>query len=305
MKYSLSALIAMIINLHVVAGLSVSLKDSHDVQREFLSLSDFFEGVPENLDQEILESPAQGQSKHYPHAWVRRLAQNFGFSWDPTHFKGITLGRTDLKTVSVDAAPLIKDYMAQHYADKISDDTNIVFDTASSSTLKITANKEPVLENFSWIDSNRFLATFNLDGTEKKVRGTLSKTVYVPVLNKDVNSGYVVAKEDIEYKGVPEHKVTPHVARHQEDLIGKSLKRRISAGNILSQNDMVSPVAIKRGDLVSMRVETPTIVITVRGKAQGNGAIGDTLQVMNMESKKLIDGIVKDSQTVVVPVTSR
>jgi flagella basal body P-ring formation protein FlgA len=47
-------------------------------------------------------------------------------------------------------------------------------------------------------------------------------------------------------------------------------------------------------------VETPTVVISTRGKAQNSAALGQSVQVMNLESKRIVEGIVKDSQTVII-----
>jgi flagella basal body P-ring formation protein FlgA len=76
----------------------------------------------------------------------------------------------------------------------------------------------------------------------------------------------------------------------------------VKSGDALSVHDVTSPIIIKRGDLVTMKVETPTVVISTRGKAQGNAAVGQSVQVMNLESKRLIEGVVKDSQTIIIPV---
>jgi flagella basal body P-ring formation protein FlgA len=162
------------------------------------------------------------------------------------------------------------------------------------------------LVNFSWLDNKRFIVIFDAKGNDIKVRGSISKIVYLPVLNKTISLGQIIQKEDIEYTSFPEHKLANNVVQNEEALIGKTLRRRImNAGDILNINDVVNPIVIKRGDLVTMRVENSSFIITARGKAQGSAAIGETVQVMNLESKRLIDGIVKDSQTVIIPVVSR
>lgn len=288
-----------------VFGIKVTLKDSHSIQKEFLTLSDFFEGVPDDRDQEILEAPTEGNSRHYPHAWVRRLAQNFGLYWSPLHYKGITLTRHSILSAKVNPRDMIKTYLSKHYAEKLSEGTDVVLDYANQ-YFSNALDDQAKLTNFTWLDEKRFIVTFDVKGREKKVKGGLSQLVHIPVLNKPFAAGHVIQAEDITYQPLPSHRVTARVVQDQKELIGKALKRPASkVGTLLYMQDLVNPIIIKRGDLVTMRVETPNVIITARGKANGSAAVGQTIQVMNLDSKRLIEGVVKDAQTVIIPVASR
>lgn len=284
----------------------IELKESHEVHKEFLMLSDFFAGVDPEKDQDILEAPASGESKHYGHEWVRQLAQNFGLSWVPIHYKGVTLARQEGFSRKVNTLELVREYLTEHHSEKMTDEVDVSVDAAAQYLTVKNATTEPKLINFSWVDDQKFLATFDVCGQEKKIRGMLSKVVYVPVLNKPIESGYIIQKEDLEHKAFPAHKVTRYMAQSEGDLIGKSLRKRsASAGDMLSVHDVISPIVIKRGDLITVWVETPTVVISTRGKAQNNGALGQSVQVMNLESKRIIEGTVKDPQTVVIHLVGK
>jgi len=305
MKIIIYLFCCVVLGITSLSALSVTLKENHDVQAEFLMLSDFFNELPQERDQEILEAPACGEVKHYPHAWVRRLAQNFGLYWNPTHYKGITLARQKITSKRFHVQSAIKEYLTQNYADKFSENTEVIIDMMGVNQ-KISGETNPKLINFSWIDNQRFVVTFDAAEGETKIRGRLSMAVYVPVLNKAIRPGDIIQKEDIEYSAFPQDRVTAQVIQNEQDLIGKTVRRSmIQSGNVLNVQDIVNPVIVKRGDLVTMRVESPGIVITARGKAQGNAAAGQVVQVLNLESKRLIEGVVKDSQIVIVPVATR
>lgn len=301
MKYAISFLVVTFVSFVSAHAAKIELKESHDVYKEFLMLSDFFVGVEPEKDQDILEAPDGGSSKHYGHEWVRQLAQNFGLNWAPVHYKGITLTRQEGFSRKINMQELVRDYLHEHHSEKIKEDVDVSVDAASHHLAVKNGDSEPKLTNFLWVDDQKFVVTFDLNGQEKKIRGQLSKVVYVPVLNKPIESGYIIQKEDLEHKSFPAHKVTKYMVQHEGDLIGKSLRKRIAnAGEILSAHDVISPVLIKRGDLITIRVETPTVVISTRGKAQNNAAMGQSVQVMNLESKRIIEGTVKDSQTVII-----
>lgn len=301
MKYIISLLVVTLISFVSVNAAKIELKESHDVHKEFLMLSDFFAGVDPEKDQDILEAPAGGDSKHYGHEWVRQLAQNFGLSWAPSHYKGITLTRQEGFTRKLNTQELVREYLSENHSEKMTEEVDVSVDAASQHLVVKNGASEPKLTNFLWGDDQKFVATFDLSGQEKKIRGQLSRVVYLPVLNKPIESGYIIQKEDLEHKSFPAHKVTKYMVQNEGDLIGKVLRKRAAnAGDMLSVHDVISPVVIKRGDLITVRVETPTVVISTRGKAQNNAALGQSVQVMNLESKRIIEGTVKDSQTVII-----
>lgn len=145
--------------------------------------------------------------------------------------------------------------------------------------------------------------TFDAGGQEKKIYGSLTKMLYVPVLNKQLQVGSVIEKADIEYKLFPSHKLTSYVIQDEKDLIGKTLRRHATKeGEVLGVHDVINPVVMKRGDLITMKVETPSVVVTTRGKVQGNASVGQSVQVVNLDSKRLVEGVVKDAQTVIISV---
>ncbi|QOL20074.1 flagellar basal body P-ring formation chaperone FlgA [Candidatus Bodocaedibacter vickermanii] len=302
MKQTISFLVVIFFSLTSAHAVKVELKDSHEVYKEFLMLSDFFGGIDPAKDQDILEAPNKGESKHYAHDWVRQLAENFGLSWAPSHYKGITLSRHDGLSTKVNAQDVVREYLTQHHPEKISGGIDVSIE-ASSQYLLLKGATEPKLTNFSWMGDQKFLVTFDVGGHEKKIKGCLSTMVLIPVLNKQLEVGSIIEKEDLEFKDFPSNKVTKNMIQDEKELIGKTLRRKSAkVGDMLSVHDIISPIIIKRGDLVTMKVETPTVVISTRGKAQGNAAIGQSVQVMNLESKRLIEGVVKDSQTIIIPV---
>lgn len=303
MKHSILVLLIGMLVTSTVSASTVKLKENHDVHREFLTLSDFFEGISSDKDQDILEAPNKGDHKHYAHAWVQQLAQNFGLIWKPEHTKGITLSRTEDFTTKINVQESIQAYIEQNHPEKLAQDVGILIEGG----IQMIAVKQQMVDNpivnFAWTNDKMFIVTFNTGNQEKKIRGSLTKMVYVPVLNKQRQMGCAIEKSDIEYKLFPAQKVTSYVIQDEKELIGKTLRRHnVKEGEILGVHDVINPVVMKRGDLVTMKVETATVVISTRGKAQSNAAIGQSVQVMNLDSKRLIEGVVKDAQTVLIPV---
>lgn len=282
---------------------SIKLKDAQVIQKEFLSLSDFFAGLDPTLDQEILEAPSVGQKKHYPHSWVVQLAKNFNINWVPEHNMGIEFSRTSQETKTVNIQNEIQDYIVSNYPNRCVDPFEIKFDNALTQNVLTSNNGENLVKNFQWVGRNNFVVTINSSARTQKIRGTFFSVAYVPTLNKTKYPGQVIEKEDISFTAVKEREITSKTLMVESDIIGKTLGRRmIKANTPIKEVDVVNPKVIKKGDLITIKVETKNIVITARGKAEKAAAVGDTVQVLNLQSKKTIEGIVKNSHTVVIPI---
>ena len=54
----------------------------------------------------------------------------------------------------------------------------------------------------------------------------------------------------------------------------------------------MKPALVQRNDVVTIFYEAPGINLTLRGQAQEAGALGDTINVMNTQSKRMLQGVV-------------
>ena len=77
-------------------------------------------------------------------------------------------------------------------------------------------------------------------------------------------------------------------------------KVKLLPNTIVLQRFVEIPFAIKRGQLVRIVAEKNGIYVETTGRALQNGRIGDTIKVKNIYSRKVIEGKVKDEETVVV-----
>ncbi|HMG79621.1 MAG TPA: flagellar basal body P-ring formation chaperone FlgA, partial [Xanthobacteraceae bacterium] len=70
--------------------------------------------------------------------------------------------------------------------------------------------------------------------------------------------------------------------------------------------DLMKPEIVARNDTVTIVYQAPGIVLTLRGQAQEAGALGDTIGVLNVESKRTVQGVISAPGRVTVnPVTTR
>ena len=83
-------------------------------------------------------------------------------------------------------------------------------------------------------------------------------------------------------------------------LIGKQLLRSSRAGFMLKSTDVTEPTAVTRNALVTVYLKAGAMTLTVKGQALGSAAAGETVDVLNTTTKKILHGVARTDGTVEV-----
>lgn len=82
-------------------------------------------------------------------------------------------------------------------------------------------------------------------------------------------------------------------------FVGMELKRAVYAGVVLKPGDVGAPTAIQRNAIVTLEFVRGPLTITTEGRALDAGAMGDTVRVMNLNSKIILTAVVAGSNKAV------
>jgi flagella basal body P-ring formation protein FlgA len=74
--------------------------------------------------------------------------------------------------------------------------------------------------------------------------------------------------------------------RSADELAGAEAVRELAPGTVLTSGMFRIPPIVKMGAVVSVTVVSGDITLIAEGEARSNGAMGQTIRVMNLESKK-------------------
>jgi flagella basal body P-ring formation protein FlgA len=88
------------------------------------------------------------------------------------------------------------------------------------------------------------------------------------------------------------------------DVAGMALRRQVRAGQPLQVSDLMRPQVVQRNEAVTLVYEAPGLVLTMRGKALDAGAEGDLVNVLNIQSKRTVQGTVAGPARVVVSTSA-
>ena len=130
--------------------------------------------------------------------------------------------------------------------------------------------------------------------------GTLAETVDVAVLTRGVTRGDVIRESDIVIERRPRASVAAGMLERAEQVVGLSPRRDLSAQQPLRAADLMKPELVHQNDSVLVTYQTPGITLTLRAQALSSGAKGDVINVVNIQSKRTMQGIIVGPNRVVV-----
>jgi flagella basal body P-ring formation protein FlgA len=137
--------------------------------------------------------------------------------------------------------------------------------------------------------------------TRLRFTGTAIETVDAAVLTRDVERSEVLKSSDVIAQKRPRAEVGSDAAvRHL--AVGMQMRKQLRAGQALRVSDLAKPDLVQRDDNVTLIYESAGLYLTIRGKAVDSGTEGDVVNVLNLQSKRTVSGVVVGRDQVAVTV---
>ncbi|MFZ2619916.1 MAG: flagellar basal body P-ring formation chaperone FlgA [Alphaproteobacteria bacterium] len=127
-----------------------------------------------------------------------------------------------------------------------------------------------------------------------------SAEVQVPVLTHAKALGEVVQAEDIALRTMDDKHVNARMVREQVELVGKEATRPLRAGVPLYIGYVRTAPAVRKNAVVALVFQARGMELSGTGKALQDAAAGQNIRVLNMESGKVVAGLVTEHGQVVV-----
>src|SRR5204863_5159054 len=157
--------------------------------------------------------------------------------------------------------------------------------------------------------NNRFDITFEIanengtSSTKLRFTGTAIETIEAAVLARNVERNEVLKSSDVVVERRAKAEVGSDAAT-RDRAVGMQARRQLRAGQAVRVADLAKPDLVQRDQNVTLIYDTPGLYLTVRGKALENGTEGDVVNVMNLQSKRTISGVVTGRGQVSITVAT-
>jgi len=152
--------------------------------------------------------------------------------------------------------------------------------------------------------TTRFDVTFDLPASAALRRqatrftGVAIETVDAVTVEHAVEHGEVLKLSDLAVGRRP--KADGPVISDIHAAAGLAARHQLRPGQPLHEADLMKPAIVQRNDTVTIIYEAPGLTLTLRGQAQDAGALGDTISVLNAQSKRVVQGVVSGPGRVTV-----
>lgn len=285
--------------------LMVGLRQVVLVDDAYVRLGDVFDGAGEYADRQILQAPAPGKRLTLDSTWLYKLARSYGLEWRP-------LGKNDRAVVersstTIDSEEIHAAIKSALAAKGVSQDADVSI-SQRELRMHIPANGDPTVTIEDVVferTSQRFscvavVAAGTSDASRLRISGQVYTTTEIPVLAHATNKGEVLTAGDIQWKQVRSSEVGSDTMTDIDHIIGMTPVRFLREGTSVRLSDVQKPVLVAKGALVTMMIKTPTMSLSVQGRALEDGVKGASIQVANTLSKRSVLATVVSADAVVV-----
>lgn len=287
-----------------------SLKRNVVVTDEIVRIGDLVENAGAVAGIAVFRAPDLGTTGTVPAARVLDAVR-------PHHLAGLgAAGISSIMVTRVSRSITAKDFearitqaLAGHQGLGDAENLGVMFNHEVR-TLHVEANLRGELEVVrSSYDprSGRFDVTLDLPGSAVTGRGlrfigTIAETVETAVVTRAVARGDILSDADVVMERRPKAETAGEVVALSA-AVGRTLRRPLKPGQVLKSADLARTQLVSRNEAVTIVFHAPGMVLTMQGKALDSGGEGDLIGVLNMQSKRTVQGTITGQNQ--VTVTSR
>ncbi|KYG67156.1 flagellar biosynthesis protein FlgA [Bdellovibrio bacteriovorus] len=177
--------------------------------------------------------------------------------------------------------------------------------TCPSCEYRVSVTKTPVPSQKEWdLDFSQmstkggFLLPLR-EGSDqiKWISGTIRVSQLTPVATRLILQGERVQSGDVRMVMTDVTYAKDSVVR-AEDIQGQVAARSLAVGTPIWTSDLKREPAAKKGQIVKAMLGDETFEISVNMQAEDNGFIGDLIKVKNIETQKVMSGLVVEKGVV-------
>ncbi len=287
---------------------SPMLKRTVTVTSEIVRIGDMIENAGAASQIAIFRAPDLGTSGTVSTAAVLQAARVHVIGIDTEGISDVLVTRASRAITAKDVEKRIAEAIAQQLG--LSGDSEITARLdRDMRTLHVEASATAPLQitRLSFDSrSGQFDAALEMPGSTVARRqplrfsGKAMETVEIASLVRPLARGETIRASDIIMERRPKTEAGADTASDMEHVVGMAPRRAMRAGQVLRSTDLMRPELVQRNENVTLVFEVPGIMLTSRAKALESGAEGDLISVLNIQSKRTVQGTVTGPNTVTV-----
>ncbi len=294
-----------------------TLKAEVAVTSDLVRIGDILSNAGEHAGQPIFRAPELGSSGTIQvHRVMEALRAHGILVFDTKNLTEVLITR-ESRTVSLnDLSRAVAEAAGKRYEFSNIADLTVTFDSHMKPLqIEPSVTDAPKIGNVTYDSrTNRFEATIDMPGSMKlrrnpvRLTGTLVETTEVVTLARPISRSEIIRESDLVIERLARADIPTDALTKLEVVVNQAARRALRTGQTLRVADLMKPQIVTRDEGVTIVFRSGGITLTMRGKAMNNGAEGDSIPVLNPQSKRVVQATVTGPGVVTVsdfnPVTT-
>jgi len=279
------------------------LRPAVSVAEPVIRLGDLFADAGKRANDPVAPAPAPGMRMTFTADWLAAMAREHQLAWTPSSpFDQAVVARAS-RTIGADriTAALLGEVAARQPGDDaeiLLDNPGLQFVVAADASDTLAIDGLTIDQRSGRLSAFVSAPAGDPAATRQRVTGRLVYRVSVPVLSRALAPGATIAATDLDRIKVRRDRIGADTATEAVQLIGKTPRRELRAGEPVRLGDVQLPLLVHKGDLVTIVLETRSLQLTAQGKALDDGAKDAQVRVENTKSHRIVDASVTGAGTV-------
>lgn len=303
-RHSAAAVLALALLAHgapQAAAQGPVLRDNATVHSDLVRIGDLVENAGAAATVPVFRAPDLGQTGTVQADRIVEALRPHGLGIvDTRGLAEVAVARASRIVTVAELESRIAAAIAAHTGSLRAADLAVVFDRRVDPLHVETAvTAAPQVLRLSFDPrSGRFDAAIDIPGSAAarranlRVTGTATESVEAIVVMRPVGRGEMLRASDVVIERRPRADLGTDGFVAPDSAVGMAARRQLRAGQVLRAADLMKPEIVGRNDNVTIVFEIPGISVTTRGRAMTAGAEGDTVTVTNIQTKKVLQGVV-------------
>lgn len=288
-------LAALSVPASVQAGEPV-LREQIQVHSDLVTLGDLFQNAGQAAGVAVFRSPSVGTEGIVASKRVAAAARQHGLIWrNPGGIQQVVVHRPSRTVGAEEITSLIQRRITEETGVEDEGAIAVRFTPHPRPFVLDARIREPlVIRQFELnASTGAFRAVVGLDATLHKVKnrvyqGRAQETVAVPVPARNVARGATIDERDMRTIRINKRRIPAGSAVDIGEIVGMAAKRALTAGRPVRRSDLERPRLVRRNALVTIVYRGRGLLLKAQGRAQSDGAEGETIAVLNSQSKRTV-----------------
>lgn len=138
---------------------------------------------------------------------------------------------------------------------------------------------------------NFFRLLISADEKNFVVTGEFRLFENLPVARRNLTQGDKINPADFE-SARKDVTFSPGYVGQIEEIAGRTLLYPVIKGEALQLRQLKAEVSVEKGQIVQIQLKGENFILSSSGVAEQSGAVGDFIKIKNVESQKVISGII-------------